>query len=64
MNTLPVIFTPLSQDLQLPQKPVRVIGIGLGTTNLLPRTNYVPSLTGQIFTASQVAGSNGQPFWR
>lgn len=33
MSTLPVIFTPLSQDLQPPQNPVRVIGIDLGTTN-------------------------------
>ncbi|MFP3869175.1 MAG: Hsp70 family protein [Desulfobacteraceae bacterium] len=33
MSTLPVIFAPLAQEIRLPQRPVRAIGIDLGTTN-------------------------------
>jgi molecular chaperone DnaK len=32
-DILPVIFAPLAQEVRLPQRPVRVIGIDLGTTN-------------------------------
>jgi len=33
MTTLPVLLTPSSTEIKLPAKPMRVLGVDLGTTN-------------------------------